>query len=436
MIPNKITLTNDLIQFLNASPTVFHAVEQGKKNLIEAGFIELEEGDSWNLERGKRYVVIRNDSSLIAFNHQPEAALKQGIKLLGAHSDSPCLKLKPNAEIHTHGYFQLGVEVYGGALLNPWFDRDLSVAGRVSYIDRANELQSTLINFIKPIAIIPSLAIHLEPNANQGKGINPQQHIKPILMHSSDAQICFEDLLTEQLHQQEIKDVEKILDWELFLYDTQAANCIGYHQEFIASARLDNLLSCFVSMQALIDSTSDMPAMMIWNDHEEVGSLSHCGADGPFLTDCLQRIFPDTEQRTVCLNHSLLLSLDNAHGVHPNFPDKHDSHHQPILNGGPVIKYNANQRYATNSCTSAVLKKLCYDHKLPLQEFVSRNDVRCGSTLGPITAAKTGIRTLDLGAATFAMHSIRELAGSKDLQIFYQMLRLLLESNSNVKAVA
>ncbi len=410
------SLIDGLLLFLRSSPTPFHAVSTMREALLAAGFEHLQEGDQWSLISGQAYIVTRNDSSIIAFRYLPEQMTTQGIAMIGAHTDSPCLKIKPKPEKNVHGYFQLGVETYGGVLLNPWFDRDLSIAGRVNYRNQQDQLVSTLLDFERAIAIIPSLAIHLNREANTDNKINPQKHLPAILMRvESDQTIHFRDCLKQRLNEQGINDCYKVLDYELYFYDTQAPALIGYNQDFIASARLDNLLSCYIGLQAMLNADPNKPVLLVCNDHEEVGSASACGAQGPMLEQCLQRLFPDNETRMRIIDHSMMISVDNAHGIHPNYSELHDSQHGPILNEGPVIKVNANQRYATNSETSSIFKDICEKANVPVQEFVSRSDLACGSTIGPITATEIGVKTLDVGLPTFAMHSIRELAGSRDV---------------------
>lgn len=419
-----------LIEFLNQSPTPFHAVASMIERLEAAGFERLHEADAWQLKIGKRYFVTRNDSSIIAFHYSPEMMKKQGMVMMGAHTDSPCLKVKPNPEMQTKGYFQLGVETYGGLLLNPWFDRDLSIAGRVTYRNQQGNLLSALINFQRPIAVIPNLAIHLNRDVNEGKAVNKQKHMPPILMQvDGDEKPDFRQLLKQQLSNEGVTDCEKIFDYELCLYDTQAAATIGFKDEFIASAGLDNLLSCYIGLQALIAPNPAFPGLLVCNDHEEVGSASACGAQGPMLEQCLQRLLPDNEQRLQTLDRSIMISMDNAHGIHPNYAEMHDTLHGPLLNQGPVIKVNANQRYATNSETSSTFKHWCELSNIPVQEFVTRSDLGCGSTIGPITATGIGIKTLDIGLPTFAMHSIRELAGAKDSEMLLTVLKTALTSS-------
>ncbi|MBX2807200.1 MAG: M18 family aminopeptidase [Cellvibrionaceae bacterium] len=425
---NDVAFNNGLLNFLDASPTPFHAVATMVEQLEGSGFQRLLEADAWHLQSGSGYYFTRNDSSIIAFYYAPELSLQQGLRMVGAHTDSPALKIKPKPEKFTNGYVQLGVETYGGVLLGPWFDRDLSIAGRVNYRSQNGELSSALINFQRPIATIPSLAIHLNRDANNANKINAQQHLPPLLMHGGEQTFAFSEQLRRQLQRQGVDDCEHILDFDLLLYDTQGASIIGLEAEFIASARLDNLLSCYVGLQALLQSSPDKPALLVCNDHEEVGSASACGAQGPMLDQCLQRLFPDTEQRLRIVDRSMMISADNAHGIHPNYSDKHDKQHAPLLNQGPVIKVNANQRYATTSETSSVFKDICERHQLPVQTFVTRADLACGSTIGPIASAEIGVKTLDVGVPTFAMHSIRELAGVKDSEYLYQALSQFLVS--------
>lgn len=423
---NKTNTLNRLIEFLNSSPTPFHAVQQMKGRLLSAGFETLNERDSWILKPGGRYVITRNDSSIIAWQ-MPESRLlsESGFRMLGAHTDSPCLRIKPNPELHKHGYFQLGVEVYGGALLAPWFDRDLSIAGRVSFVNDLGELSSALVNFEKPVAVIPSLAIHLDRDANNGRAINAQTFLPPVLGQTKQKP-DFRALLQKQLLSAGEK-VASVLDYELSLYDTQSAALIGLQQEFIASARLDNLLSCFMGLEALLKAGSDEGVLLVCTDHEEVGSMSSAGAQGPMLEHLFERILPEPESKNRMLARSMMISADNAHGIHPNFADKHDANHGPVLNKGPVIKLNANQRYATTDITSSQFRMLAALDNVPVQEFVVRSDMGCGSTIGPITSAEVGVRTIDIGVPQLAMHSIRELAGTDDListiRVFKQFLK-------------
>jgi aspartyl aminopeptidase len=424
------SLTRQLTEFIQRSPTPFHATLEMRERLLDTGFVMLAESDRWKLEAGGRYLVVRNDSSLVAFTLGVSTPSETGFRMVGAHTDSPCLRVKPQPQILNQDYQQLGVEVYGGALLNPWFDRDLSIAGRISYRDKAQQLGNTLINFTDPVAVIPNLAIHLDRDANKSHSINPQKHLPAILMQQEEDGVAFDfnTLLLDQSQQQHPDlDIEAVLDFELSLYDCQPPALVGLKQDFIASARLDNLLSCFIGLRALLDSGDGQSKLLVCNDHEEVGSASACGADGPFLKSVLQRICPETETLARCIHHSWLISADNAHGIHPNYVDKHDANHGPLLNRGPVIKTNANQRYASNSETSGLFRHLCEKAGVPLQSFVVRSDMACGSTIGPLTASTIGVRTLDIGVPTFAMHSIRELAGARDTAYLHRALQAFFD---------
>ncbi|MGB0449953.1 MAG: M18 family aminopeptidase [Porticoccaceae bacterium] len=410
----KELFNRELGEFLDQSPTPFHAVSTMSEMLAEAGFSSLSEAEDWSLQPGGKYFVTRNGSSLIAFVVGTESLAETGIRMAGAHTDSPCLMVKPQPEMLNNQYYQLGVEVYGGALLNPWFDRDLSIAGRLIYTDKNGQLKQKLVNFHEPVAMIPSLAIHLDREANSGRTVNAQTDIPPILMQAKEKQ-DFQQLLCERF----LNDGEQVMDYELCFYDVQQAATLGLKKEFFASARLDNLLSCFVATKALIEAQTDSTSLIVCNDHEEVGSVSSVGADGPFLESVVERLCQhnrETASKSRVLGNSLLISCDNAHAVHPNYASKHDKGHSPLLNGGPVIKVNVKQRYATNGITASLFKQICAAVEVPVQTFVSRSDLGCGSTIGPMTSAKLGVPTLDVGIPQLAMHSCREVTGSADPQ--------------------
>lgn len=421
----KEEFNQQLFEFLAASPTPFHAVYEMRTRLQEAGYIELYEAQNWQVRPGGRYFIVRNESSIIAWNMPLNRELTDsGMRMVGAHTDSPCLKVKPTPETVRQGCLRLGVETYGGVLLNPWFDRDLSMAGRVNYVAADGAVKSGLVNFEKAVAVIPSLAIHLDKEANKDRTVNPQTDLPPILAQvSGDDKPDFRELLKAQLLKQDIDDVEKILDYEISFYDLQKPAYIGLNDEFFASARLDNLLSCFIGMQALIDSDSSEGALLVCNDHEEVGSMSAAGAQGPMLKHLLERLVPEPEARHRMIAKSMMVSADNAHAVHPNFADRHDGNHGPKMNEGAVIKVNANQRYATNSETASLFRHIAAQEEVELQTFVVRSDMGCGSTIGPITAAEIGVKTLDIGVPQLGMHSIRELAGSDDAVNLSKVLR-------------
>lgn len=413
----KQDFNEGLLGFLDASPTPFHTTQNMAMMFENAGFTKLNEVKRWELREGKKYYVTRNDSSIIAFTY-PKTDLKY--TMVGAHTDSPNLKLKPNPVIKEHGAVKFGVESYGGLLLNPWFDRDLSLAGRVSYLDTHDRLQSALINVQKPIAVIPSLAIHLDDKANKERTINKQTDICPILTTNED--FDFDEFLKLQLANNGIDDVKELYANELSFYDTQKAGFVGLRDDFIASARLDNLLSCYTGMLSICTIPSDKPMLFIASDHEEVGSESTSGAGGSFLENTLHRMFDDYEEYIQMVRSSLMISVDNAHAVHSNYPSKHDVNHAPQINKGVVIKINANQRYASNSTTISKFMNMASLLNEPLQNFVTRSDMGCGSTIGPIIATRIGIDTIDVGLPTWAMHSIRELTGSDDAHSLYKIL--------------
>ncbi len=413
---NKEDFNEGLLGFLDASPTPFHATQNMAGMFENAGFVKLSEVEKWSLKKGGRYYVTRNDSSIIAFTYPGS---KEYV-MVGAHTDSPNLKLKPNPVIKEHGVVKFGVEPYGGVLLNTWFDRDLSLAGRVSYLDAKNIIKDALIDAQKPIAIIPSLAIHLDREANNSKSVNAQTDITPIL--SASEEFSFELFLKEQLKSSGVDDAVELYANELSFYDTQKASFIGLNDEFIASARIDNLLSCYVGMLSICSIDEDKPMLFIASDHEEVGSESTSGAGGSFLESTLKRMFGDFEEYTQMIRSSMLISADNAHAIHPNFPSKHDSNHAPLINKGSVVKVNASQRYASNSKTISRFMNVASSIGEPIQNFVTRSDMGCGSTIGPITASRLGIETLDVGLPTFAMHSIRELCGSDDAYSLYKII--------------
>ena len=412
-----------LCDFLDASPTPYHTVASMQTLLEDNGFIQLHEADSWGQLDAGQYFVIRQ-ASIIAFTLNGRELVSSGIRMVGAHTDSPCLKVKPKPEKVKQTLLQLGVEVYGGALLNPWFDRDLSLAGRVSYENAQGQIEQVIINFKEAIATIPSLAIHLDREVNQNRNINPQLHLPPILAQVDDGDSLDFRALLEQQCRQQYPDINigRVLDYEMCFYDTQKAAVIGLSADFISSARLDNLLSCYIGLQALLAADKTRPALLVCNDHEEVGSQSVSGAQGTFLQSVLQRLAMNNEAYQRMVEQSMMISADNAHAIHPNYADRHDAEHGPLLNKGPVIKTNANQRYATSSQTSAIFRQLCQQHNVPVQDFVVRTDMACGSTIGPITSSHIGVKTIDIGLPTFAMHSIRELAGSQDAVMLCKVL--------------
>ena len=413
-----------LITYIQDSPTPFHAVKNCEEILSLNGFKRLEENASWHELQPGAYYVTRNRSSLIAFNLSHAPHPNQSLRMAGAHTDSPCLKVKPQPLITSQSCIQVGVEVYGGALLNPWFDRDLSLAGRLTWKPQQGPMQSGLINFKRPVALIPSLAIHLDREANNKRSINKQNDIVPLALLAHDgAEPNFHSLLKEQLDREyPANKAISILDFDLFFYDTQPPAQVGFNQEFLTGARFDNLLSCYALIKAATMPAAPQDFMIVLNDNEETGSVSTTGAQGSFLQSVLERIYPDPAHRTRVTSRSLFISVDNAHAVHPNFATQHEGNHLPKLNRGPVLKKNANQRYASNSVTSGLFKLICEKAEVPVQEFVMRNDMACGSTIGPLTAAAIGVPTVDIGVPSLAMHSIRETVGNLDGWYLFEAL--------------
>lgn len=415
---------NDLLDFIAGSPTPYHATDQLTTLLRDNGFTRLRLSDDWITPGKGRFFIVNQHGGLAAFtlNHTPLA--DTGLRIAGAHTDSPCLKLKPNPVQQKKNMLQFGVEVYGGALLFPWFDRDLSLAGRISWLNDRGGLQSGLIDFKRPVAIIPSLAIHLDREAHSKKTINKQTDLTPLLS-VADRDIDFHQIIKKQIDQEHPNaDVKEIVGHDIFLYDVVPPARIGLQNDLITGSRLDNLLSCYSLVDGLIHAPVTENSLIILSPHEEVGSVSAGGAQGPFLNMVLERLLPDSAKQAAMISRSLFISVDNAHAAHPNFLDKHDDLHLPLLNKGPVIKWNANQRYATDGVTGGFFRGLCRRVGIEPQDFVMRNDMACGSTIGPLTSAETGIKTVDVGVPSLAMHSIRETIGSQDYLFLTDVLQL------------
>ena len=421
--------TTELLTFLGEAVTPFHAVEAMTRRLKTAGFEEIEQFDAVQMAPGQGYFTVRQGSSLIAMR-AGDAELGAGLRLVGTHTDSPNLSVKPNPVKGRDGCVQLGVDVYGGALLNPWFDRDLGVAGRVALLSSDGELESVLFDSKRPVAVVPSLAIHLDREANTQRSVNAHKDVVPLAMLGEAQQFDFRQWLAEALAKDDPRwQGARVMDYELSLYDTQRPGLVGIEEDFITSARLDNLLSCYAAVTALINADDSHWSVLVATDHEEVGSASTVGAQGPMLMDALTAIAPNASANQKLRARSWMLSVDNAHAVHPNYADRHDEQHNPKLGAGPVIKINRNQRYATNSEGAARLRLIAERAGVNVQSFVMRSDLACGSTIGPITATETGIATTDIGVPTLAMHSVRELACAADvpqivslLEAFYRRL--------------
>lgn len=409
------TQIDELMTFLSDSVTPFHAVEVMSKTLRQAGFEQLDQFDAVRMAAGKGYFVVHQGSSLMALR-AGQNGVEAGLRLVGAHTDSPNLAVKPNPVKGRDGCIQLGVDIYGGALLNPWFDRDLGMAGRVTVLTQDNALSTALFDTGRAVAVIPSLAIHLDREANSQRSINPQKDVVPLVMLGEPQQFDLKAWLAQELGRVDSQwRGARVMDYELSLYDRQPPEQIGIDGDFIASARLDNLLSCYAGLRALIDADDAEWSLFVATDHEEVGSASTAGAQGPMLMDALAALAPDPKLNRLMRAQSWMMSVDNAHATHPNYADRHDDQHSPRLGDGPVIKINRNQRYATTGEGAARLRVLAERAEIDLQSFVMRSDLACGSTIGPITATETGIPTTDIGIPTLAMHSIRELACAADV---------------------
>ena len=410
-----------MMTFIDQSPTPFQVVENIKARLLSENFSELKENQRWDLTGGGNYFVTRNDSALIAFTLNEKTVEETGFTLAGAHTDSPALKLKPQPQKVSHNTLTLAVEPYGGGLWDTWFDRELSLAGRVSLIDQDGNLTHQSVDFKRPLAIIPNLAIHLQSKAIKDAGLNKQNHLPPLALLTGEQEVDFNKLLIEEIQNRKpALKIAEIMASELYFYPTQPAQTVGWREELIAAPRLDNLLSCFVLTEAIISSDN---SIAIFNDHEEIGSVSTTGANGSFLEDILKRVTKDEEQLQIVKANSTLLSVDNAHAVHPNYAAQHDSNHLPKLNQGVVLKINANQRYATASNGAAQVKAIAKNEGLKLQTFVANSALGCGSTIGPITSAKLGIQTIDIGVPSYAMHSARELVGNQDAHDLLKLVR-------------
>lgn len=415
----------DLLDFLSSSPTPFHAVESAVRRLRAAGFGELSLLDPWPELACGRYYVRRGDSSLFAFVVPRGAAA--AFRLVGAHTDSPNLRLKANAVYAREGYGQLGVEVYGGALLNSWLDRDLGVAGRLM-VQTAAGVESRLCRVHRPLARVPQLAIHLDREVNdKGLVLNRQEHLAPIW---AQGQLALADLLDLVGAEAGVR-AEDVLAHDLMLYDLTEPALGGRDREFLMSARLDDQAMCHAAIGSIIAAAAAAEehgaiAIAALFDHEEVGSMSTQGADSAVLPQLLERIAAargaDRATYLRMLAGSLCLSADMAHAVHPNYPDRHEARHKPQLNAGPVIKYNSQQRYATSARGAAELVRLGRGAEVPCQSYVHRTDLPCGSTIGPITSSQLGMDTVDLGNPMLSMHSARELAGAKDPELMGRLL--------------
>ncbi|KAK9456789.1 peptidase M18 [Dipodascopsis uninucleata] len=450
---------NDFVQFVNASPSPYHVVENLRAMLEKYGFTELSEKTSWEglVRPGGKYYVRRNGSSIVAFGVGGKWKSGGPLAMAGAHTDSPCLKIKPLSKTSSDGYTQVGVELYGGGIWHTWFDRDLSVAGRV-YVEREDgKVESRLVKIDRSILRVPTLAIHLDRDVNSKFEFNKETHLTPIggllsaagqpepdteVKSSTNTESTGEKLkdgafkalqsmderhdarlLAAVAEAAKVTKGEKLREFELVLYDTQPSGLGGLSDEFIHSARLDNQMMAFCGIQGLIDSVTGEKSNDLANDesirltvcfdHEEIGSESAQGARSTFLPAVVKRICGSQIEESMA--QSFFVSADMAHAVHPNYGGKYEGRHRPAMNAGPVVKINGNQRYATTSAGIVLLEEVGKAVQVPLQLFVVRNDSPCGSTIGPMISALVGTRTIDIGNAQLSMHSIRETCGSGDV---------------------
>ena len=413
-----------LLDFIDASPSPWHVVASIRKQLETAGFAELSEQASWNLEDGRSYFVIRDDSSIIFFRLGRKTLQHSGFRIIGAHTDSPGLRIKPNAMVRKQATLMLGVEVYGGPILATFTDRDLSLAGRVSVRSNHALPEIKLVRFNQALVRIPNLAIHMNRDVNTaGLKLDKQTEL-PLLFSVSSHQArysvdSFKTVLAEQIH----CDADDILAWELAVYDTQPGSFWGMNAEFIADSQLDNLASCHAGLMAMLSAQNqncEITQVCAFFDHEEIGSESAKGGNSSFLSDVLARIAmgrgANQQQYLQALANSLLISADMAHAWQPSFPTAYEPDHHVLVNSGPIIKLNANHRYASNALTEAMFIQCCEQAGVPWQRYVHRTDIPCGSTIGPMSAARLGIQTVDVGNPMWAMHSVRESAGVLDHQ--------------------
>ncbi len=425
----------DLLQFIDRSPTPYHAVAEAARRLVGAGFRALDEAELWELSPGDARYAVRGGGSLLAFIVGERSPAEAGFHWIGAHTDSPNLRVKPRPELEREGLQQLALEPYGGVLLHSWLDRDLSLAGRVSVAAREG-VATSLVDFRRPLLRVPNLAIHLQREiATEGVKLNAQAHAVPVLGLAGGPALA--ELLAAALAAAGGAAVaaRDVVGFDLMAYDVQPAARAGARGELLFAPRLDNLASCHAAVSALAAAReAELPAWtngIVLYDHEEVGSRSAQGAAGTFLADGLARIVTSVKGGAKqglarAAARSLLISADMAHAVHPNWADKHEPGHRPRLGGGPVLKVNAGQAYASDGPGLAFVTQLARGCGFEPQHFVTRSDLACGSTIGPIAAAQVGIRTVDLGSPMLSMHSCRELAAAADVAPLIALLGAFL----------
>lgn len=417
-----------LCEYVDESPSPFHACQTAARELESAGFTHVEETAAWPSEPGRHFVV--RGGSLVAWNTEHADSPATPFRVVGAHTDSPNLHVKPLPDVCRAGWQLLGVEVYGGPLVNSWLDRDLGLSGRVAVRD-GDGVDSRLMRVDEPILRVAQLAIHLDRDVGKdGLKLNAQQHLSPI-WGVGDEPGDFRAFLATQV------DVEPdaVLGWDVMTHDLTPSRRIGREQDLVAAPRLDNLATCYAGLQAMI-AAADTPPERPWRqvlvlfDHEEVGSMSERGAFSNLLPVVLERIVTSTgasrDDYLRALAGTVIASGDMAHATHPNYADRHEPQHQIAINGGPVLKVNSNLRYATDSLGAAAFTAACEQAEVPVQKFVTRSDLPCGSTVGPMTSALTGARTVDFGAPMLSMHSAREMCGAADPAMYVAALAAFL----------
>lgn len=418
MSENNQKFAESLLQYVNDSPTAYHAAENAAALLRENDFQELKETESWSLKKDGRYFVVKNSSAVIAFTVGKGDLATEGFRIIGAHTDSPALKIKPGpCTVTPDGYVKVNVEIYGGAILQTWFDRPLAVAGRV-IVKENGALRERLIRIDKPVFVIPNLCIHFHRDMNEKGSCNRQTEVLPLLCMKEEG-LEKEDYLPALLQEETGVDKADMVEYELFLYEYQKGIFMGKKQEFISAPRLDDLSMIYAGLTALTEVQAGAGCQVFAAfDNEEVGSTTAQGANSGLLRHILNRICKNLgltdEGYFQAVANSTSISADLAHAVHPNYSDKHDTENHPVLGGGPVIKYSASQRYATTAMSAAYFMEACEHAGVPCQKFVNRNDIAGGSTIGPALSGLTTIPTVDMGAPILAMHSIREFGAVVD----------------------
>lgn len=424
-------MTEDLIKFIEVSPTAYHAAANFADMLDAKGYKHLNECDEWDIEAGSRYYATRGGSSIIAFN-MPEKADYANYQIAAAHSDSPSFKIKTNPEMTVDGHYTcLNVEKYGGMIMAPWFDRPLSVAGRVIVKEKTQsgeKFVSKLVNIDRDLCMIPNIAIHMDREVNSGYSYNAQKDMIP-LIGSEMAGGRLEQIITGKSY------ADSVVGMDLFLYNRQQGCVWGADNEYVSAPRLDDLMCAYSCMRALIDGriSADSVSVCAVFDNEEVGSTTKQGADSTFLRDVMERIAvcsgKSEEARRIAESSSYMLSADNAHAVHPNHTDKADPTNRPYMNKGIVIKHNANQKYTTDAVSDTIFKAVCEKAGVPYQTYVNRSDIAGGSTLGNISNSHVSVNTVDIGLAQLAMHSPYETAGVNDTQYMYEAVKCFFEAS-------